>query len=264
MGKIIAIIPARFNSKRLPGKLLKMVNGKTILNYTFSQVKKSSLIEDIFIATDNEDILIEVKNFGGKPILTSPDHKSGSDRIAEALDKIEEEIGETVEIIVNVQGDEPLISPSTIDETIKVLVKNRDVSISTACVEIKNFEELFDINVVKVVLDREGNALFFSRLPIPFYRKGVNDMCDFQEKAKKNRILLKNYYKHIGIYVYRREFLKIFVNTEPTFLEKMEDLEQLRIIENGYKIKVVETAFDSLGIDTERDFEKFRKMIEEI
>ncbi len=262
MEKIIGIIPARLKSKRLPEKLLKKVNGKSIIHYTFLQAKRSKLMEDIYIATDSDKILSEVNSFGGKAILTSTNHKSGTDRIAEALDIIEEKVGEKIDVIVNIQGDEPTISPETIDETIKALIDEKYVNVSTPCVEIKTQEDLFDINVVKVVLNFEGNALYFSRLPIPFYRKNVMDMCDFQKQVVENKLLLKNYYKHIGLYVYRREFLKIFVNMEPTFLEQMEELEQLRILENGYKIKVVETHYDSLSIDTEGDLLKFKNLIE--
>ncbi len=261
MEKIVGIIPARLESTRLPKKLLKKVNGKSILNYTFLQAKKSKLIEDIYIATDSNEIFDEVRSFGGKPILTSKNHKSGSDRIAEALDIIEVRLGYKIDVIVNIQGDEPTISPDTIDSTIKGLLEDSSVNVSTSCVEIKNFEDLFDINIVKVVLDIRGNALYFSRLPIPFYRKNVLDMCDFQIQAKENKLLLKNYYKHIGLYVYRREFLKIFVNIKHTFLEQMEELEQLRILESGYKIKVVETHFDSISIDTKKDLSTFKNLI---
>jgi 3-deoxy-manno-octulosonate cytidylyltransferase (CMP-KDO synthetase) len=239
--KITAIIPSRYNSNRLPGKPLKDICGKTMVQRVYEQVKKVSLIDQVIIATDDQRIFKEVKKFKGKVVMTSKSHKTGTDRLAEAAEIIDSDI------IVNVQGDEPLIEPSVIKSAIEPLLSDNNLEMSTLKHLIKDEEKINDHNVVKVITDKNNNAIYFSRSKIPFARN-----------SKKFK-----YYKHIGLYVYRKDFLLNYANMDPTPLEKQESLEQLRLIENGYKIRVIETKYDSIGVDTKKDLIEVRKKLEE-
>lgn len=229
--KTIAIIPARFGSTRLPGKPLIEINGVPMIIRVCKQVKRAKLVDDIIVATDDKRIFDVVKDAGFKAEMTSKRHKSGSDRIAEVVKKIK------CDIVVNVQGDEPFIPPLNIDKVIKSLTEDKNVVVSTLCIRLVSDKEISDPNKVKVIVDRSGNAIYFSRSLIPFNRTG-----------KK-----VNYFKHIGLYAYRRDFLLEFTKLKPSPLETAESLEQLRIIENGYKIKVVEVFRDSISVDTKDD-----------
>jgi 3-deoxy-manno-octulosonate cytidylyltransferase (CMP-KDO synthetase) len=239
--KITAIIPARYSSSRLPGKPLKDICGKTMVQRVYEQVKKVSLVDKVIVATDDQRIFNKVKSFKGNVIMTSKDHKTGTDRLAEVAAKIE------TDIIVNVQGDEPLINPSVIKSAIEPLLSDESLKMSTLKHLIKDEEEINNPNVVKVVTDKNNNAIYFSRSKIPYSRNSQKF----------------NYYKHIGLYVYRSDFLLKFAEMEPTSLEVQESLEQLRVIENGYKIKVIETEYDSIGVDTEEDLNKVRNILGE-
>jgi 3-deoxy-manno-octulosonate cytidylyltransferase (CMP-KDO synthetase) len=238
---ITAIIPARYSSSRLPGKPLKDICGKTMVQRVYEQVKKVSLVDKVIVATDDQRIFNEVKRFKGNVIMTSKDHKTGTDRLAEVAAKID------TDIIVNVQGDEPLINPSVIKSAIEPLLTDDSLKMSTLRHLIKDEEEINNPNVVKVITDRNKNAIYFSRSKIPYARNSQKF----------------NYYKHIGLYVYRRKFLLRFAEMESTTLEVQESLEQLRVIENGYKIKVIETEYDSIGVDTEEDLDKVRNILGE-
>ncbi|MHA1340761.1 MAG: 3-deoxy-manno-octulosonate cytidylyltransferase [Promethearchaeota archaeon] len=236
--KVICIIPARYGSTRLPGKPLADLGGKPVIQHTCENVgKKFSYI----VATDDERIIKAVESFGGKAVLTRKDHVSGSDRIAEVAEKID------ADIIVNVQGDEPFIDARQIEEAISPLLEDPNLMMSTLCRRIKSEEELKKTGVVKVVFDNNGYALYFSRSIIPYPRKG--------EYAE--------HFEHIGLYAYRREFLLQYVKWKPTKKELAESLEQLRVLDHGYKIKVVETKFDSGApcIDTPEDLEQAREYI---
>ncbi len=250
--KVCAIIPARYASTRLPGKPLLKVKGKTIIQMVYEQCKKVRLLESVIVATDDERIFKEVESFGGNCVLTSPSHTSGTDRIAEVAEKLD------FDVVVNVQGDEPLISPDAIESAIKPFFEKNNILMTTLKTGIKSKEELFNPNVVKVVCDREGFALYFSRLPLP-YRKHKEMALLYPV----NRDNLNRYFKHIGLYAYKRDFLLKLSKMKPTFLEKTEGLEQLRVLENGYRIFVVETEFDTLGIDTMEDFLKLKKIMGE-
>ncbi len=250
--KVCAIIPARYASTRLPGKPLLKVKGKTIIQLVYEQCKKVSLLERVIVATDDERIFKEVESFGGDCVLTSPSHTSGTDRIAEVAQNLD------FDVVVNVQGDEPLISPDAIESAIKPFFEKENMLMTTLKTGIKSKEELFNPNVVKVVCDREGFALYFSRLPLP-YRKHKEMALLYPV----NRDNLNHYFKHIGLYAYKRDFLLKLSEMKPTFLEKTEGLEQLRVLENGYRIFVVETEFDTLGIDTMDDFLKLKKIMGE-
>ena len=236
----VAIIPARYESVRLPGKMLLAIAGKPLILHTAEQAAKAETVSDVIVATDDERIRDVAAAAGFNAVMTSADHRSGSDRIAEVAQSLTEGT-----IVVNVQGDEPMISPATIDLAVRAMQES-DADIVTTWERIENEEEAHDPNVVKVVTDSSGRALYFSRSVIPFNRSG------------SRAIELK---KHTGLYVYRREYLLNFTKMEQTPLEKAEMLEQLRALENGAYIKVIEAPERSIGVDTEADLEKVRAMV---
>lgn len=239
--KIVAIIPARYGSTRLEGKPLMDINGKPMIQHVYERVAQAKLVEEVIVATDDQRIVNVVEDFKGKVKLTSVDHKSGTDRVAEAVS------GVSADIVANVQGDEPLIDPRMIDEAIEPLLDDKALMASTLCRPIIEEKEMKNPNVVKVVLDLDGNALYFSRSLIP-YPRNENQLGVFE---------------HIGIYVFQNSFLMQFVKMSQTPLEKIESLEQLRILENGYQLKIVKTKFDYLGlsVDTFEDLERVREIV---
>jgi 3-deoxy-manno-octulosonate cytidylyltransferase (CMP-KDO synthetase) len=247
--KITAIIPARYGSTRFVGKPLADILGKPMIQYVYEGVSESRLIEDVIIATDDERIYEVVKNFGAKGILTSPKHTTGTDRIAEVARKLKSEI------IVNIQGDEPLIKGSIIDKAIKPLIQDLEIPMGTIMTRIEDFEDWLNPNVVKVVVDNNGFALYFSRSPIPFPRDMIKGDWFKLDKFIKWPFA-KNIFKHIGVYVYRREFLIKYSKMKPTPIEKLEKLEQLRALENGYRIKVTKVNYKSISVDTPDDLKK--------
>jgi len=236
------IIPARFASVRLPGKPLIKINNKPIIQWVYEKAKLSKLATDVIVATDDERIFEAVKEFGGHVKMTSSCHQSGSDRIAEIARE-----NPDMEIIVNVQGDEPLISPESIDGAINALISDKNADISTLIREIpeQEKEEILNPNIVKVVTDNEGKALYFSRAAIPYERVAGET----------------KFYAHIGLYAYRRESLLKMTELPQTNLEKAECLEQLRALQNGMTIKTVVVDYKPIGIDTEEDVEKFKHHI---
>lgn len=236
--KIMCIIPARFGSSRLPGKPLADLCGKPVIQRVCEQVGKKY---DYIVATDDQRIIDVVKGFGGKAMMTRIDHVCGSDRIAEVAEKLD------VEIIVNVQGDEPFIDVNQIEEAVTPLLKDKNVVMSTLCRKITNEEDLKKPGVVKVVFDENRDAMYFSRSIIPYPRKP-----EFAE-----------HYEHVGLYVYRKDFLLQYVKWKPTKKELAESLEQIRVLDHGYKIRVLETKFDSGApcIDTPEDLENAREYI---
>ncbi len=237
----VGIIPARYGAMRFEGKLLHDLCGKPVIQHTWENAKKSKSIEDLIIATDDKRIYRVAKSFGANAVYTSPAHKSGSDRLTEVASSID------AKIIVNIQADEPFIHPSMIDDVVSPLLKDKSIYMATLCHKIKDPYEIVDPNVVKVVMDRKGFALYFSRAPIPY--------------ALKHETRVTSCYKHIGLYCYTKDFLFTFKSLPQTRLEKHENLEQLRVIENGYKIKVLETKFDTVGIDTPEDLGKAIEVI---
>ncbi len=253
---VVAIIPARFQSTRLEGKLLLSLNGKSLILHTLEQAKKAKNISRVIVATDDERILDVVESSGNEAVLTSKEHQSGSDRIAEVAETLEEG-----SIVVNVQGDEPLISPTTIEKAVEAMLSEKDVQVSTTCEKISDYRDVLSPDIVKVVTDKDGFALYFSRSPIPFPRDEVKKHGSLENALKANEDLLNLYRKHTGLYVYRREFLLEYTKQKQSALEKTEMLEQLRILENGGKIKVVEVSESSIGVDTREDFEKIRELL---
>ncbi len=240
----IGIIPARYGATRFEGKLLAGLCGKPVIQHTWENAKKSKSIEELIIATDDKRIYNVAKGFGAKVIYTSKAHRSGSDRLTEVVSSID------TKVIINIQADEPLLHPSMIDDVANPLLKGKDIQMTTLCHKIKKEHELFDRNIVKVVMDRRGFALYFSRAPIPY-----------KPRSTENGHRLSNHYKHIGLYAYTKDFLFTFKSLPQSSLEKIEKLEQLRVIENGYRIKVVETKFDTVGIDTPEDLLKATELI---
>lgn len=235
----VCVIPARLESKRFPRKLLQPIDGKPLLQYVYENAKQSKRAERVIVACDHELLKELVESFGGEAILTSPAHTSGTERIAEVAKSL------SCQFIVNLQGDEPLMSGEVIDQVVGVLQRDSACVMSTACVVKSDPEEFRNPNVVKLTKDRSGMALYFSRSPIPYDRDGKTG----------------NFYKHLGIYGYRREFLLQFSSLPTSSLEQHEKLEQLRVLENGYRIKVVETVHDSIGVDTEADFDEVKKLL---
>ncbi len=254
---VFAIIPARYSSVRLPGKLLLPVAGKPLILHTLERTRAARRVDHVIVATDDRRIFDIVNETGNKALMTSDRHQSGSDRIAEVAEKLKEG-----SIIVNVQGDEPLMSPDAIDAAVEALLNDATADVSTTCEPILSCEDVLSPNVVKVVLDARGNALFFSRSPIPFPRDEVNRNGGLEFAIKANPNLLDSFKKHTGLYVYRREFLLKYAKLAPSPLEQSEMLEQLRILENGGKIKVVEVKHNSIGVDTMKDLENVRQILE--
>ncbi|MGB9710364.1 MAG: 3-deoxy-manno-octulosonate cytidylyltransferase [Thermodesulfovibrio sp.] len=246
---VTIIIPARFASTRFPGKVLAPLKNKPIIQHVYEKAKASQLVDEVFVATDDERIFQCVTAFGGKAIMTSKKHLSGTDRIAEAVDiLIEDGYNLTNKsIIINLQGDEPLIKPQMIDQLVNIMkeVSYSNKFIGTLAKKIYDEREFQNPNIVKVVFDEAGYALYFSRCPIPFDRE------KYLKRVSTNDFM----YKHIGIYGYTVEILKNFIKLPQSRLEKIEALEQLRALENGIKIKVGVTEYDSFGIDTPEDLE---------
>jgi len=241
MGKIAIIIPARYASTRLPAKPLLEVKGKPIIQYVYEAALNSKLADVVIVATDDERIKNAVEKFNGLCEMTRADHQCGSDRIAEIASRHED-----FEYILNLQGDEPQITPEVIDLAIKALIDDNNTDISTLVREISDKEQINNPNCVKCVFDNNYNALYFSRCPIPYQRNEGNSP----------------YYAHIGIYGYKKESLIKMTKMSQTNLEKQESLEQLRALQNGMKIKVAITALNPTGIDTIEDYEKFKKIME--
>jgi 3-deoxy-manno-octulosonate cytidylyltransferase (CMP-KDO synthetase) len=254
---VYAIIPARLRSTRLAGKLVLDLAGKPLILRTVEQAKKAKNIDRVIVATDSEEILKIVRESGNEAVLTSENHQSGSDRIAEIAANLPEN-----SIIVNVQGDEPLISPSTIEKAVEAILNDETADIATTCEKIEDFRDVLSSDVVKVVTDKNGYALYFSRAPIPFPREAVKKHGSLERALRAEKDLLALFRKHTGLYVYRREFLLKFTRLEQTNLEKTEMLEQLRALENGARIKVVEVSESSIGVDTAADFERVKRFIE--
>jgi len=243
--KILGIIPARYASTRFPGKPLVDINGKSMIMRVFEQASKA--FETVFVATDHSKIFDHVTSFGGKIIMTSALHTSGTDRCAEASILISDKLNTKFDIVVNIQGDEPFINPLQLELLVSCF-ENADTQISTLVKIITNAEDIWDSNKPKVVLDKNNKAIYFSRSPIPFLRNVPN-----------NEWITKGiFYKHIGLYAYRSDILQEITKLPFSALEKAESLEQLRWIENGYNIAAKITDIESFPIDTPDDLEKIK------
>lgn len=233
--KVLCVIPARYGSTRLPGKPLALIHGKPVIQRVYERAALARIPDEVLVATDDQRILDCVNAFGGRAVMTSADHPSGTDRLAEVALNFED-----VDVIVNVQGDEPMIPPQVIDDLAQAFGENPDLEMATSKTEMKP-EDYQNPNAVKVVTDQNGYALYFSRSLIPYPRNAEPEV---------------KVWKHIGIYAYRRDFLLKFAALLPTPLERVEGLEQLRALENGVKIKVLATDFQGVGIDTQADLDR--------
>jgi 3-deoxy-manno-octulosonate cytidylyltransferase (CMP-KDO synthetase) len=243
--RILTVVPARYASTRFPGKIIAPLAGKPLVYQTYLRACQAKLVSEALIATDDQKVVDALAPFDVRVVMTRVDHASGTDRIAEVAEHTD------AEIIVNVQGDEPLLSPEIIDETIQPLLDQPDVVMSTARRLITDPADLDDTNVVKVVCDLNGHALYFSRECIPHIR-------DAADRAARPPC----HWQHVGLYVYRRDFLLKFARMPQSPLEKLEKLEQLRVLENGYKIAVVDTEYEAVGVDTPADLERVRRLME--
>jgi len=243
---IIGVIPARYNSSRLPGKPLVDIGGKPMIQWVAERAARAVLISRVIVATDDRRIFETVKKFGCEAVMTPSTFSSGTDRVAFVAKDID------AEIVVNIQGDEPFIEPEEIDLVARILVDDKEAVVGTLVKKITRIEELKSFNTAKVVIDEKNNAIYFSRSPIPFFR----DKDNFEDWIKKHK-----YYKHVGIYSFRKDFLLQYAQWEPTALEKVEKLEQLRVLEKGYRIKVAETEFEPVCVDTPEDLEKVQRFV---
>ena len=232
--KFLGIIPARYSSTRLEGKPLKLIEGHTMIEWVYKRAKKSNL-DSLIVATDDERIYNEVLNFGGQAIMTSTEHTNGTSRIAEVCEKIKD-----YDVIINIQGDEPLIEYEMINSLIETFKENKDLEMATLKHKLTEKEEIENPNNVKVICDKNDYAIYFSRSVIPYPRK-ADDI---------------SYFKHIGIYGYKRDFVIEYSKMPATALEVAESLEQLRVLENGYKIKVLETTHSLIGVDTQENLDQ--------
>lgn len=252
---IVAVIPARYASTRLPGKLLLDVGGEPLILHTLRRASEARMVTRVITATDDVRIFDVVSSHGFEAVMTSAAHQSGSDRVAEVAERLPSRA-----VIVNVQGDEPTISPDTIDKAVDAILADSDADIITTSEPIETVNDVLNPNIVKVVTAASGYALYFSRSPVPFPRTAVMSSGDWESAFVAEPLLLKQYRKHTGLYVYRREFLLEFAKMVPSPLEQIEMLEQLRALENGAKIRVVDACRPSIGVDTVEDLERVRQI----
>lgn len=244
MKKKIALIPARYQSSRFPGKPLALINGKTMIQWVYERVSKVNELDAIYVATDDKRIFDCVVSFGGKCLMTSARHECGSDRLAECAEILELD---DEDIVLNIQGDEPMIQPTMVKELITTMDEDDSV-MGTLKERITNSEDISNTNIVKVITDINDYAIYFSRCAIPYNRNNIENAC---------------YYRHVGAYAYKVSFLKMYTKWSKTDLETMESLEQLRVLEHGYRIKVKETHCSSLGVDTEEQLKIVEDMMKE-
>ncbi len=238
--KAIGVIPARYDSSRLPGKPLILINGKPLIQRVYEKALKSKLLDEVLVATDSPKVKDIMENLGGEVRLTLKNHRTGTDRVAEAVKNI------PCDIILNIQCDEPFLNPGMVDDLIRLMKKEKDLKMATLAFKIKEPELIYDPNIVKVVLDQNDFALYFSRMPIPFHRMDV--------RPSKNSY----YYEHIGIYAFRKGFLMKFAQLPQSPLEIQEKLEQLRALENGYRIKVLISKYNSRAINSYSDLKRMK------
>ncbi len=244
--RVVGIIPARYGSTRLPGKPLVPILGKPMIQRVYERCLLAKLLDSVFVATDDRRIADAVEGFGGRAVMTSPEHPSGTDRLAEAAAQLE------CDIVVNIQGDQPFMDSVMIEEAVQPLLAEPNLEMTTLMHPISSPEDLQDPAVVKTAVDLQGNALYFSRSLIPYPQKDVPH----------------DIYEHVGLYVYRRDFLMKLTQLAPTPLERIESLEQLRVLEHGYRIRVIEThcqdnAFSGFSVDTSEDVGRAEAMLRE-
>src|SRR5580692_7444271 len=241
-GKVVVVIPARYGSTRLPGKPLVPLHGQPMIQRVYHRAKSARRVDRVIVATDDDRIVKAVTSFGGEARMTRSDHRTGTERVAEVA------AHEEGEIFVNVQGDEPLLDPAAVDTAVAALLEEPMASVSTVATPIKTPGDMMDPNVVKTVLDFDDNALYFSRAPIPWVRD-------------RGASVRAHHLKHLGLYAFRRQALLEFATFPQGDLERVEQLEQLRWLENGYKIRVVETEYDSVSVDVPEDVARVEELL---
>jgi len=241
--KVVMVIPARYGSVRLPGKPLVMLAGKTMIQRVYEQAKKAQQAHRVIVATDDERIVKAVEAFGGEARMTRTEHRTGTERVAEVAAHVEGEV------FVNVQGDEPLLDPVAVDTAVSALLEEPVAQVATVATPLKAAADIMDPNVVKTVLDFDENALYFSRAPIPWVRDSGNK-------------ILVRHLKHLGLYVFQREALLEYPTLPQGELERIEQLEQLRWMENGYKIRVAEVEHDAVSVDVQADVERVERLLQ--
>ena len=237
----IGVIPARYSSSRFSGKVLADICGKPMIQHVWERAKRALLLDEVIVACDEESVFAVASDFGANCVMTAKGHLSGSDRITEVVNPID------VKVVVNIQADEPLIEPLMIDRLAETLLGDNSIYMATIIKKIENSNEINNPNIVKVVVDKNNFALYFSRAPIPY--------------RAENAEIEPIYYKHIGLYAYTKDFLFTYKNMPSSTLEGVEKLEQLRVLEEGFRIKVIETKVDTIGVDTPQDLERVRKII---
>jgi len=233
---VIAVIPARYSSTRFEGKVLADIAGRPMIQHVWERARQAKLVDELIIACDDERVAAAAREFGATVAMTAKQHTCGTDRIAEVVNPLE------CKVVVNIQADEPLLHPTMIDNVARVLLDEPSIAMATIIKRIDDPAAITDPHVVKVVMDKNDFALYFSRAPIPFL-------------AHSSEVKKPVYYKHIGLYGYTKDFLFTFKNLKPSYLEKTERLEQLRVLQEGYRIKVIETQYDTIGVDTPEDLE---------
>ena len=238
--KAVGIIPARYGSTRLPAKALAELAGKPMIQHVYEQARRATRLDEVLIATDHDQIVQAALRFGARAVMTSASHRSGTDRIAEVARQLD------AQVVLNIQGDEPLVHPSQLDSLVEFLSAHQAAPMATVMTKLTRPGDLADPNVVKVVADQDGYALYFSRSPIP---------------CKRSDGAAPTYWKHLGLYGYQRHFLLQFPHLAPTPLEQAEQLEQLRALEHGYKIKVLETIHDTVSVDTAEDLRRVAALL---
>lgn len=253
--KAVGIIPARYAATRLPGKALADIAGKPMIQHVYEQAAQAGTLHKVIVATDDERIMQAVAEFGGEAVMTSAEHQSGTDRLAEVAQ------GLTCELVVNIQGDEPLIEPATIDAAVQPFMSDSSLRMSTLATPIKTVAEHQEPSVVKVVVDQNGFALYFSRAPIPFFQLDTDAVWPDNKPRQHPQSGLWPL-KHIGLYVYTRQTLLWLASLPQTPLERTEKLEQLRALENGCRIKVVQIDYSPIGVDTPEDLQRVRAIME--
>jgi len=254
----IVVIPARFGSTRFPGKPLIRLNGHTMIWHVYHRSLEAAAIDEVWVATDDTRIYDEVVSWGGKVMMTRPDHASGTDRVAEVASQV------PCDIVVNVQGDEPMIDPGVIDAVVEPLAKNPSIGIVTPVTRFKTLEDFLDPTVAKVVRDSEGFALYFSRSPIPYSRdhEGFRNVSD-AEGGAADILKTSPFFRHVGLYGYHKETLSRFCNLPPSELENIEKLEQLRALEYGIPVYTVQVDYEGVGVDTPEDARRVEAMMRE-
>lgn len=254
--EVVAVIPARYASSRLPGKPLADIAGRPMIVRVAERARQARLVSRVIVASDDIRIISAVKSAGFEALPTSAEHSTGTDRIAEVARNLSENI------IVNLQGDEPLLSPTTIDAAVEPLMSDPELLMTTTCEPLGSARDLMDPNAVKVVVDACGNALYFSRSPIPYPRDFVLRYGSLIDAISAEPALLDSFNRHTGLYAYRRDFLLRFASMPRSPLEQLESLEQLRALEAGIRIRVVRCSERSLGVDTPEDLERARRLFQ--